>query len=234
MEPTIEKESVSIETTPEVKKIKTIIWDLETTGFVAPECKLLEIGAFVIYEDYEIETKHWVLDNKVIIPEKIIEITGITLDIIAAEGRDPVECVTEFLEYIQAADLNVTHNGIKFDIPFLLGTVGDVLKWTPEQLKELETTLRNRAFDTAACFKGDRLKQKPRDGEMFCTYADRVMNQRVFGLKFNLGLCCDHYKIDRTNIIQHRALGDVALTYELFKKLNPVQEQAPLGRSGEL
>lgn len=47
------------------KKIKKVIWDLETTGFVAPACKILEIGAFIVLNDDTVETKHWVLDNKV-------------------------------------------------------------------------------------------------------------------------------------------------------------------------
>lgn len=198
--------------------LETIVWDLETTGFVAPECKILEIGAFLIWDNGEIEKKHWVLDNKVEIPQNIIEITGITPEIIAAEGRDPEECLKEFVAYLIMAKQNVTHNGIKFDIPFLLGTVGDVLKFDDAHKKELEEMLRSKAFDTAARFKGDKLGTIQYPDETFVQYADRVMSQKVFGLKFNLGVCCDHYGIDRTNIIQHRALGDVELTHKLFNK----------------
>lgn len=200
------------------KKIKKVIWDLETTGFVAPACKILEIGAFLVLDDGTVETKHWVLDNKVEIPQEIIEITHITPDIIAAEGRDPEECLIEFLRYITRSEMNVTHNGVKFDIPFLVETVADVLKYTPEQKKELETFLRMTAFDTAARFKADKIGTVQYPEETFVDYAERVMSQKVFGLKFNLGVCCDHYGIDRSNVTQHRALGDVELTHKLFNK----------------
>ena len=96
------------------KDIDYIVWDLETTGFVAPQCRILEIGCFIINNN-EIERKHWVLDNKVKIPEHIIEITGITQDIIDAEGRDPEECLLEFLPYFKRCKKNITHNGIRFD-----------------------------------------------------------------------------------------------------------------------
>lgn len=199
-------------------QLETVIWDLETTGFVAPECKILEIGAFLVNDIGEVIQKHWVLDNKVEIPQNIIEITGITPDIISAEGRDPEECLLEFLKYLTKAKKNVTHNGVKFDIPFLVETVADVLKYTPEQKKELETFLRMTAFDTAARFKADKIGTVQYPEETFVDYAERVMSQKVFGLKFNLGVCCDHYGIDRSNVTQHRALGDVELTHKLFNK----------------
>ena len=50
--------------------IDLIIWDLETSGFVAPECKILEIGCFVVTGD-QVEQKHWVLNNGIEIPEQI-------------------------------------------------------------------------------------------------------------------------------------------------------------------
>ena len=60
-----------------MKIIKYIVWDLETTGFVAPESKILEIGCHICYEDGSIEDKNWLLNNNVEIPEKITEITSI-------------------------------------------------------------------------------------------------------------------------------------------------------------
>lgn len=202
----------------QTRQLETVIWDLETTGFVAPECKILEIGAFLVNDIGEVTKKHWVLDNKVEIPQNIIEITGITPAIIVEEGRDPEECLLEFLKYLTRAKKNVTHNGVKFDIPFLVATVVDVLKYTDEQKKDLEEFLRLTAFDTAARFKADKLGTVQYPDENFGEFAERVMSQKVFGLKFNLGVCCDHYGIDRSNIVQHRALGDVELTHALFNK----------------
>ena len=114
------------------KEIDLIVWDLETTGFVAPECKILEIGCFIVRGE-EVEQKHWVLNNNVEIPEKIVEITGITQAIIDAEGRDPKECLLEFLPLFKACKKNITHNGVRFDIPFLIETANQILGFSAEE-----------------------------------------------------------------------------------------------------
>ena len=202
----------------ETKKIDLIVWDLETTGFVAPESKILEIGALVV-SDGVVEQKHWVLDNKCEIPANIIEITGITPEIIAAEGRDPIECLEEFLPLIHATERNVTHNGIKFDIPFLTAYASHVLEMSGQETSVLRAQLRGTAFDTAVHYKASQLHMQPFEGELYSDFAERVMSQKVFGLKFNLGLCCDQYQIDRTGVIQHRALGDVDLTMRLYQRM---------------
>lgn len=198
--------------------IDLIIWDLETTGFVAPECKILEIGAFILRGDH-MEHKHFVLDNKCEIPEKITEITGITKAIIDAEGGDPKAAIEEFLELVTLARKNVTHNGIRFDIPFLVAYAGDLLGKDKKWENELATQLKEKAFDTAVHFKAKKVGAKQGPSETFLSFANRVMDMRVFGVKFNLGLCCEEQKVDTSKISFHRAMGDVAMTYELYKAI---------------
>lgn len=198
-------------------EIDFIVWDLETTGFVAPECKILEIGCFIVRGD-NVQEKHWVFQNNVEIPEKITELTGITKEIIDAEGRDPKECLMEFLPLFKQAKKNLTHNGIRFDIPFLTDFAESVLGWTPEQKAMSKALIRSRAFDTAVHFKAQKLGMKQNDNEPHHLFGDRVMSVRSF-VKFNLGLCCDEIGVSRENIQQHRALADVFLTYEIYKKL---------------
>lgn len=199
------------------KDIDLIVWDLETTGFVAPEAKILEIGCFIV-KDGTVEQKHWVLNNQCDIPEKITELTGITKEIIEAEGRDPKECLLEFLPLFKRCKKNVTHNGVRFDIPFLLDYSAHVLEFTPEQKMATTNLIRSTAHDTAVEFKAKRLELQPFFRESYIQFADRVMSVRAYGLKFNLGLCCDEAQIDRTGIVQHRALADVDLTYRLYQK----------------
>lgn len=200
----------------ETKPIDVIVWDLETTGFVAPEARILEIGAFIIRGE-EVEHKHWVINEGIEIPEKIIEITGITKDIIEAEGRNAEECLREFIPLLMESKKNVTHNGIKFDIPFLSAYAHDVLKPAVQQTADLVAHLRNTSFDTAVHFKAKKLPTTQGSAEKFIDFAERVMSQRVFGLKFNLKLCCEESKVDMTNITLHRAMADVAMTHELYK-----------------
>lgn len=200
--------------------IEMIIWDLETTGFVAPESRILEIGAIVLREGKEPEHKHWVINENIEIPEEITKITGITREIVQAEGRDAKECLNEFLPLLYAAKKNITHNGIRFDIPFLVAYADDVLKHSEEESIKLESILRMTAYDTAVHFKATKLGEKQKDGESFVQFASRVMEIRAFGVKYNLALCCEEAKVDLTGITFHRALGDVAMTYELYKYIH--------------
>lgn len=208
------------EEVPEVpeKPIDLIVWDLETTGFVAPEAKILEIGCLVVRGE-EVEQKHWVLKHEGLeIPEKIIELTGITQDIIDAEGRDPKECLQEFLPLFKDCKKNVTHNGIRFDIPFLIASAAAHFGYQPQEVMAVTNLIRSTAHDTAVEYKAKRLEMAPFFRESYAQFADRVMGVKAFGLKFNLGQCCDDTGVDRTGVIQHRALGDVDLTYRLYQK----------------
>lgn len=201
------------------KDIDLIIWDLETSGFVAPKDKVLEIGCAVVIGEV-CEYKHWVLNNEIEIPEKITEITGITKAIIDAEGKDPKACLIEFLPLFKRCKKNVTHNGVRFDIPFITDYAVDVMGWSGEQRATVLALIESTAFDTAVHFKSGKLGMKQRDDEHFISFANRVMNARVGGVKFNLGLCCDEIGVDRSNVVQHRALADVSLTHELYKLIN--------------
>ncbi len=205
-----------------IKDISYIVWDLETTGFVAPECRILEIGCFVVNGD-KVERKHWVLDNNIEIPEKIVEITGITQDIIDAEGRNPKECLLEFLPYFKRCKQNVTHNGIRFDIPFIVNYAEDVLDFTSKQKEQTAELLNSTAFDTATHYKANQLGMTQNRNESFVEFSNRVMGMKIYGLKFNLGLVCDEMGVDRSNIVQHRAMADVELTHEIYKKLRRLQ-----------
>jgi len=193
----------------------SIVWDLETTGFVAPAAKILEIGCFIVRGD-EVERKHWVLDNKCEIPEKITEITGIDQAIIDAEGRDPRECLNEFLPLFKNCELNITHNGIKFDIPFLLNTATDLLDWTETQRSAAKSVMMDTAFDTAPCVKGKKLEMSQMDGEPFVQFAERVMNVRAYGVYYKL---VDSLKEEGVtlDVEAHRAMADVEMTHALYK-----------------
>lgn len=204
--------------TTEEKEIDLIVWDLETTGFVAPEAKILEIGCFIVRGE-EVERKHWVLDNKIEIPEKIVEITGITQEIIDAEGRDPKECIEEFMPLFKEAKVNVTHNGVRFDIPFLTDFVADLMNYRDEQKIAVRNLIRSTAFDTAVHFKAKKLDMQPYFREPFVQFADRVMNVRAKGVFYTLGLCVEELGITH-DLTQHRAMADVELTYEIYKKIN--------------
>lgn len=193
-----------------------IVWDLETDGFNGKENHILEIGMFNVYNGEVIDKKRWVLNHGVEIKPEITAINGMTKEIIDAEGMDPSKGLEEFLEYVRNSDANITHNGVKFDIVFLVEHVRVVLKWDDERLEKLQKHLNRTSIDTAVLFKGNLIGCKRNWNESFITYANRCMKVIAKG-KYNLGVCCDEFQIDRTKVTQHRALGDVELTNELYK-----------------
>jgi DNA polymerase III epsilon subunit-like protein len=195
--------------------IKYVVWDLETDGFVAPKNKILEIGCMVVREG-STEELRWVLDNKIEVPEHITAINGMTNKIIKKEGRDPKECLSKFLPILKSAKKHITHNGIRFDIPFLVNYSADIFGWTENQKKMVLNFLLSRSYDTAVWGKSNEVGMERHEDETYLQFADRVMNMRSRA-KYNLGFMCDKVGIDRSNVVQHRALGDVFLTHELYK-----------------
>ncbi len=200
-------------------KYDLVIWDLETTGLDCTKDEIIEIGCIAMCDGVEVERKSWVLDNGVEIPKVITEITGIDINTIKAEGRPAKECYKEFLDILSQGAQHITHNGIKFDIPFLVNCTTRYFAYGPSAKDRMRTVLDERAIDTAAMYKGRKLGIKQKEGQSNKNYADIVLGQIVKGLKFNIGACCDDLGIDRTGITQHRAMGDVTLTHEIYKKL---------------
>lgn len=197
-----------------------MIWDCETSGLSPTNDKIIEIGCYIV-SDTGVEEKHWMLNNKIDIPEKITEITGITKEIIDAEGRDPKECLQEFLPLFKECQKNITHNGIRFDIPFLVAYAASVLGWDEKNKEAVRSLLRLTAFDTAVHFKAKKLDMAPMEKEHFVNFADRVMEIRAYGVKYNLALCVEELGI-KLDVPAHRAMGDVANTYEIYKTIKPV------------
>lgn len=197
-----------------------LVWDLETTGLEKENCKILEIGYTRVINGETKESQSFVLNHGIPVPEKIVEITGITDEIVAKEGMDPEKAIRAFLEvlYPFLSEAHVTHNGFRFDIEWLAYHVAKTLKWSVADHTRFLEQLRKTAIDTAAFVKGERLGIHRKWDESFRTYAERVMQIMAPG-KYNLSIACDDRGIDRTKVTQHRSLGDVYLTNELYKAI---------------
>jgi len=193
-----------------------IVWDLETTGFDGTKNHIVEIGMFKVVDGEIFSTKRWVLNHNIEIPEEITKINGMTKEIIDAEGIDPKSGLSDFLDYVRNSNCNITHNGVKFDIPFLINQVRVVLGWDEELLKKVETHLNRTAIDTAMMFKANLHGIVRQWNESLYKYYVRVGEQILKG-KYNLGVCCDELQVDKSKVTQHRALGDVELTNEIYK-----------------
>jgi len=196
-----------------------IVWDIETTGFSPTDDRITELGVIMVNEGEIINKRSWLLNYGAVIPEKITEITGITKEMIDKDGVEPAEALSQFLDLFvtqNSVDPHVTHNGLKFDIPFMCEALTRDLKYTSINF---EAEINNQMIDTAMLYKAQKLNMKQQWNETFLEFAKRVSNIRAYGVKYNLKLCSEELEIDTSKIDFHRATGDVLVTNEVYKKL---------------
>lgn len=195
-------------------------WDLETSGLDENSCKILEIGAIRFENGLMVEQKSWLLNHQIPIPELITKITTITKEQIDADGVNPTEAVNEFLSWFDMHGwINLTHNGFRFDIKFLLQALRNAGLHKEEDIDKVKENLYRNGVDTAALYKGKELGLERQWNENFAQYAHRTLDTKKYGLKYNIAHCCKVLGIDTESTQLHRALGDIYLTNEIYKKL---------------
>lgn len=194
------------------------VWDLETTGFDFVKNRITEIGIAIVDKGEIVEQKSWLLNYNIPIPDHIVEITGITKELIDAEGQDPYKCFEEFFEMLHGKT-HVTHNGMKFDIPFIVEQAAQIKNEDNNYRETLSKTLYRNAIDTAVVVKAGKLNMVREWNETFNGFASRVMGVFAKGVKYSIDACCEEMEIDKSQVSQHRAGGDVVLTNEIYKNL---------------
>ena len=96
--------------------------DLETSGLLAPEHRIIEI-ALVMYNEKGVELGKYVERFNPVRPidQKALEVHGITFDMVSMlptlEAND--KAVSMIQKIISKTDVLVAHNGVDFDLPFL-------------------------------------------------------------------------------------------------------------------
>jgi len=196
-----------------------ITWDLETTGLSPVNNKIIEIGAITVKDNEIVDERSWLLNHNIEIPDVIVDITKITKEIIDSEGQDPVLCMNEFLDMLKTSSFYLAHNGTRFDIPFLVEQAAHTLNFSKERRERMFKRLHASSFDTAVLIKAQKLNMQRLWNETFKEFADRVMEIRAFGVKYNIAICCEELGIDKSDVQQHRALGDVKLTHRIYQEL---------------
>ena len=186
-----------------------VVFDFETTGLDPKKDKILEIGALKIEETKKPEEFQCLINHGIPVPEEITKITSITQEMIDKEGLKPEEAYQKFVEFVGRQDMIfVGHNALRFDVFFLQQAIQH----------PYFINIEYRCVDTAALFKAQQLGMKREDKEKFYFFAKRIFN--IYSkVKYNVGVACDTLGIDRSKIQQHRALADVILTNEIYRKL---------------
>ena len=186
-----------------------VVWDTETTGLDTQTAEVVELAAKRHAKDGSVETKSWLMKVTVPIPEKITEITGITQELVDREGRDPLECWTEFIDFIGKYP-GIGHNVLRYDIPLI-----QKYKRSPTDFN----MLTGYPVDTAALYKAMKMKETQVWYEGHKTFAERILDTRVPGLKYKLEIACAELGIDVSDLTAHRAAADVEMADRLYRTM---------------
>lgn len=195
-----------------------LVWDLETTGLNPETDRIVEV-AYMKVENGEItKTYSAILDHDIDIPESASNVHGITRVKATAEGIYPPSAIKNLIEAIQESEAVITHNGIRFDVPFLQCEMRR-LGWCETDILWFGKRLNSKHLDTAAMYKAKKIGADRKWHESFFDFASRVLDVKAYGVRYNVKTCCEELGIDMEGIQQHRALGDVTLTQRIYEKL---------------
>ena len=99
-----------------------VVIDLETTGLDQNRDQIIEYGAAKVKDGEMEETFSCLVRCERPLPSEVVKLTGITDDLLAAEGREPRQALADFLGFIGQERL-VGYN-IPFDMNFLRAACG--------------------------------------------------------------------------------------------------------------
>lgn len=174
--------------------MKFISFDTETTGLDAKNCRVIELAAEAYDEDFNIID--WMdmlimLPDGEKIPERIIELTGITNNLLKERGVEEVVAAKRFSDMISGDEVILVAHNAHFDLSFVSWLLYRNLDKVPEGLGNL----KNADYIDTLTISRDR-KMYPH------TLKDMI----------------EHYKLDAKNT--HRAIDDAHGVTELLKALN--------------
>lgn len=196
-----------------------VVFDFETTGLDPFKNKIIEIGAMKFIRGQKVGHFSKLINWNIEIPQIITEITGITKEMLDEVKESPIVAFREFADFIGCFPL-VGHNILRFDFKFLNQQMAEYIETEPEAFNHfINNPMEKRCVDTAAIFKAMNLPGFDRYWyESFEEMALRCLDIRAYG-KFSIDACCESLGIDKSSVSQHRAIGDVFLTNEIYKKI---------------
>ncbi|MCC8104507.1 MAG: type I-E CRISPR-associated endoribonuclease Cas2e [Clostridiales bacterium] len=136
-----------------------VLLDLETTGLDEEKNQIIEIGALKVEGDHT-EEFHRLLHVEENVPDFITELTGITTQMLAADGCDRKKSMEDFACFVE--DLPLVGYNVRFDIKFLESEFSRVgLDWKNKRcidilplVKKEKMFLENYKFSNALASYG--------------------------------------------------------------------------------
>ena len=133
-----------------------VVFDIETTGLLKYRDSITEIGAVRVENGEITETYNQLINPERILPEKIVEITGIT-DAMLADKPKIDEVLPEFLEF--CGDSLIVGQNTDFDVGFIRYNAKKLdLKFDPIYLDTLP--MARALFDDMGKFSLDKIARK--------------------------------------------------------------------------
>lgn len=132
------------------------VFDLEMTGLATKVDRIIEIGAIKVRQGQVVDTYSTLVNPRMVVPQKVIDLTGITNEMVA-DGADMDESVARLIEFI-GDDVVVGHNVI-FDYSF-------VKQWAVNKKRPLELM----ACDTLKLARELLPPDQPKKLEALCQY----------------------------------------------------------------
>lgn len=192
------------------------IYDFETTGYDTDIVDVIEIGVMIVRDSIVTDKKSWLIKIANPLPDRIIELTGITDQMLQEEGVDEALAFQEFTEMVKGLPL-MGHNIMRYD--------NLILRRFAEKHRlriHLEYGMR-LCIDTAGMFKAKAMGLEMASKETLQDYWMRALNA-FSKVKFNLSLAHASLGFDQQFIVAHRAMADVAMVYDIFQKMVTVDK----------
>lgn len=98
--------------------IRKIYFDTETTGLDCTCCKIIELAMLVVEDGVIVEEYDEFIKINEAIPKKIVEITGITDDMLENANYYEIDVANHLKEYLTKGTLMIAHN-TQFDLSFV-------------------------------------------------------------------------------------------------------------------
>lgn len=150
-------------------QIPYVVIDIETDGLDPQADNIIEIAALMIAPDSHEEFQCLIRNDRVL-PGEIADLTGISNEVLAAEGRAVSDVLVDFIDFI--GDLPIVGYNLLFDIGFI-----------DEKLRDMgQPPIKNRKIDLLGLVKREKMFLKSyKMGDVLLAYGieERVSHRAL-------------------------------------------------------
>lgn len=187
-----------------------LVLDFETSGLSWSNHRIIQVGFCTVVGGDVANQDSWLVNQDCHIDPGAQAKHGITIGDLRARGVPAQDSLAKLLSAMRGAPFCVGHNLHEFDIPFL---VAECRRFG------MSPPVTEDFVDTAALYKGWKLRMTRSPSESHRRYASRVLSVRAPGLKYSLEACCRDLNISTVEVDLHHASSDAFLTHRVFEAL---------------